>query len=356
MKRGREERRVGKSEGAQEQADPANGAKFEAGDIGDTEAALLQSATLAHRASRLVQLVARNESDLRAKRSASHAVWHEDRRQISLAKPKGKAFQVKQTLTQGGRKKKKNTHTKKDNSCFFFSSSFLCLSKKVMGWSERDVTWLHPEEGLWLLDGGQLLLRDTEGRELPRSWLWQRLFCRSDLPGLAPQHYSAYQHLRSSGYPTRRWSRRAPTPDMSIRDPSSWQRMMQQEGGIQDGWIVFEVWAPPEAASFRRSNPPKSSWRILPWSIDADCGAAAAWNRAAGPGAMMALSGSAGTRCSFLEVAKCQIGANPSVPQARDIVLRPERPQNADLLGTFMEHQSEPEQSRKWFPVAQEWK
>jgi hypothetical protein len=230
-----------------------------------------------------------------------------------------------------------------------------------MGWSERDVTWLYPEEALWLLDGGQLALKDVNGKELPRSWLWQRMFCTTDIVGLAPQHYSAYQHLRSSGYPTRRWSKRAPTPQMSLEDPMSWQRMMDQDCGIENGWIVFEVWAPPEAASFRRSNPPKSSWRILPWSIDADCGAAAAWNRVAGGGAMMALSGSAGTRCSFLEVAKCQIGGNPSVPQNRDVVLRvaaaPAGWQNVQL-GTQQQEQQQKqqqEQERGWYPKAEEW-
>jgi hypothetical protein len=43
---------------------------------------------------------------------------------------------------------------------------------------------------------------------------------------------------------------------------------------------------------------------------------------AAGIGAMMALSGVAGTRCSFLQVSESSIGRNPKVPAPRDDVLK----------------------------------
>ncbi len=308
MKRERpaQEKRKPKVEGP---ADPANGVKFDRVDM--TEA--MQLAALTYRGAKYVELVQRNSSDLRAKRASSDGVWDETRRQVSLAKAKGKSFQV-------------------------------------MGFSEGAVTWLHPEEALWLLDNGQLSLKNSQGQPLPRSWLWERLFCTTDIAGLAPQHYSAYQHLRSGGYPTRRWSRRAPTPALSLADPSSWEHVMTHD--MPDGWIVFEVWAPHQAASFRRSNPPKSAWRILPWSIEADCGAAAAWNRVAGPGAMMALSGAAGTRCSFLEVAQCTIGPNPAVPQAKDAVLRAERKRPR---GEAEKKEEEEGESRPWFPPASEW-
>jgi hypothetical protein len=310
MKRERPE--VDKRKKPAADADPVNGVKFDTVDPKDE----LQLAALAHRGRKWVELVARNSADLRAKRACSDGVWDEGRRLVSVKKAKGKHFQV-------------------------------------MGFAEKEVTWLQPEEALWLVDSGQLALRGAAGDKLPRSWLWERLFCTTDIAGLAPQHYAAYQHLRSSGYPTRRWSRRAPTPAMSLAEPGAWERMVHEQ--FSEGWIVFEVWPPHQAASFRRSDPPKSSWRILPWSIDADCGAAAAWNRVAGPGAMMALSGVTGTRCSFLEVAKCTIGPNPAVPQAKDIVLKhvqgdrkraKEGPQAmADQEGV----------SRGWFPTAQQW-
>jgi hypothetical protein len=219
--------------------DPVNGVKFEEVDLSDPN----QIATLHYRGDGYVAMIERNAKQSRFKKQASRGIWDDELRVVKVTQPKGKSF-------------------------------------KVMGFTgEKGTTYLYPEEALWLLEMGQLELLDGQNQPITRQWLWERLFCSSDIVGLGPQHYSAFQHLRNHGYVARRWNRRAPTPEMSIADPASWNRMVEQEGGIENGWIVFEVWAPTETGNFKRSKPPKSHWRILPWSIESDFGAALAWSK-----------------------------------------------------------------------------
>ena len=219
--------------------DPVNGVKFEEVDLSDPD----QVATLQFRGGTYVEMIERNAKQTRFKKQSSRGIW-DDRLQVAkVTQPKGKSF-------------------------------------KVMGYTgEKGTTYLYPEEALWLLEVGQLELLDDKGESISRQWLWERIFCASDVVGLGPQHYSAFQHLRNHGYVARRWKRRAPTPEMSVADPSSWGKMVEQDKGIENGWVVFEVWAPTETANFRRSNPSKSHWRILPWSIESDFGAALAWSK-----------------------------------------------------------------------------
>ena len=187
---------------------------------------------------------------------------------------------------------------------------------------------------------------------LTRQWLWERIFCTNDVHGIYPQHYAAYQHLRNSGYPVRRWKRRAPTPAQSLEDATVWKRMMESEEGIENGSVVFEAWTPPTTSNFKRSNPPPSHWRILPWTSAHDFGAALAWSKAAGTGAMMALSGAAATRCSFLQVVSAPIGRNPRVPAPRNSVLQqPSALKRAKLEAPAVVKDNGP----RWFVRAQEW-
>ena len=89
-----------------------------------------------------------------------------------------------------------------------------------------------------------------------------------------------------------------------------WNDVSSKEEGVENGYVVFEVWPPSMAAGFRRKDPPKCQWRVLPWKLESDCFPAECWSKAAGVGAMIALSGHAGTRCSFFQVVGTSVQAN----------------------------------------------
>lgn len=175
-----------------EKKDPLGGTKLTDVDASDP----LQLATVAFRTADYVALVQRNDAGTkRTKKRVTDGVWREERGQVSCDRVQGAHW-------------------------------------NVVGWNEQSVTWLHPEEALWLLDAGSLRLRHPDGREISRPWLWERLFGRQPIDGLSPGHYAAYQLLRSFGYPTRRWSRRAPSPVQHAQDAGAWDRMMTRDGTV----------------------------------------------------------------------------------------------------------------------------
>lgn len=315
-----------------EEDDPVNGIKFDEPDMSSVE----HQQTLAFRGKFYSELVIVNSNEKRAKSALSKAFWIDKLLKAHVPQSKGKHF-----INMG--------HSGKTED-------------------GQPTIWLFPEETLWMLEHGHIELTDEQGNAVRRRWLWERFFCRAPIEGFTPMHYSAYCHMRNSGYVVRRWNKRAPTPEMSKDDPSCWD-LVEKENSLENGYIVFEVWPPSMAAGFSRKNPPKSCWKLLPWKLDSNCFPAEAWSKVAGEGSMIALSGTAGSRCSFFQVHQTKIESNVAAKQP---ILKKQKGKEKKknqvekkevvevkevILGEQLNNNLEKEQgkSNQWFCKASDW-
>lgn len=310
--------RVLKQKKSAERQDPVQGVKFESVELESEE----HKAVIAYRNECFCSGLLEKEEGRRLHSGYSEGIWDEGRMLVKVAKPKGKHWK-----TMG--------HPVK----FEGVGTLLCL---------------YPEEALWFVDTGNLLLKSVEGVVLDRRWLWERLFALGLNQGseISPQHFAAFSYFRSLGYAVARWKWRVPSPQVAEADPESWNRVFvapsKQEGARLDGaapltWIVFEVWKAASVSTFKKSSPPPSDWRVLAWPLDSTCWPAAAWSSVAGAESMVALSGVTGTAPSFFQVSWQTLPRNPMAPARMFEGFNDAELANATAV------------QRKWFPHVSQW-